>query len=144
MARAYFDSVLESYPDLDQRLASDAKNFEGSGFEEGIVEIQEGREVYLTTSEKRALPELLVQIFCNLDAEEENGSIIQRALKKLRSGEKKKQPAFLDARFLLPTSILCKRLFSSADDALTNRRKGTLPANLESWLFLFVHRNFGA
>ncbi len=47
--------------------------------------------------------------------------------------------AYIDLRFLLPTSNICERLFSKAGQALCKRRKGTSPVGFEQQLFLHVN-----
>lgn len=79
MARAYFDSVFESYPDLHSRLTSDAKIVEVPSIEAGISKVKDGGEADLTTSENQALLRLLLLSSGNIDDERDNGSIIERA-----------------------------------------------------------------
>lgn len=45
-------------------------------------------------------------------------------------------------RFLLPTFNIFKRLLSSAEFALRDRRKGTLPSSIKVQLFLHVNCSF--
>lgn len=52
MPSVYFSSILGSYPDLDRPLVSDAKIVESPSFEQEVVEIQDRRKAYSTTSEK--------------------------------------------------------------------------------------------
>lgn len=43
---------------------------------------------------------------------------------------------YTDLRFLVPTSDLCERLFSTFLNALSDRIKGLRPSNLEMQIFL--------
>lgn len=49
---------------------------------------------------------------------------------------------YISTHFLVPNSNMCERLFSSAEYALNDRRKGLFPPNLEMQLFLHVNTQF--
>lgn len=105
-----------------------------------IVKLQDGREADLTTPEKRALSGLLLQSSGDIDGKGESGSNIELELRMSRSADEQSPSAYFDTRCLMPTSNPCKRLFSIAGYALTNRDKGIILANLESQLFLLMNR----
>lgn len=69
MTRAYLDSVLKSYTNLDERLTCDVKIVESPNFEAGVVKLQDRREADSTTSEKLALSGLLLQSSGDMDDE---------------------------------------------------------------------------
>ena len=140
--RAYFDTVLDDYPTLSDRLDADARILHNPYFESGLLKVQEMSEETLTPTENQELEYLLLKKdFCNDDTLRGN-SIIERAAKRLRASGGKEQLAYLDTRFLLPTSNIFERFFSISGFALTNRRKGLLPSNFGSQLFLCLNRDF--
>lgn len=51
-AQAYFDTVLEDYPDLSERFDSDARIMQHPFFESGTLTVQDGHEEALTTVDK--------------------------------------------------------------------------------------------
>lgn len=140
-ARIYFDTVLEDYPFLFDRLNSNARIVHDPCFESGVLRIQEGQECDLKGDEKAAVSSLLLGGSVLNEGELGPQSIIERASKRLRTDGTLQPSAYMDTRFLLPTSNLCERFFSIAGYAMTNRRKGILPSNLEAQLFLFMNRD---
>ena len=49
---------------------------------------------------------------------------------------------YVDCRFLLPTSNILERFFSTVGYAFNDYRQSLLPMNLEMQLFLIVNRSF--
>lgn len=82
-------------------------------------------------------------MFLDRDGEsEEDGSTEytpERAIKCSKISSVGKTFAYIDARFLLRTPILCKMLFPIANHALTNRWKVMLSSNVESQILLYVN-----
>ena len=83
---------------------------------------------------------LKVAIYCN--AENENvpdnfASVILKKRQKLCPVTK-----YVDCRFLLPTSNLLERFFSTAGYASSDLRQRLLPANLEEQLFLKINKRY--
>lgn len=145
-ARAYLDSVLDVYPTLDARLNPDARIVHSPVFESAVLKIQDKREEELTTSEKRVVKSLRIDVddivTSSNGTEFGDESIVERAMKRLRTTATLQKSNYLDTRFLVPTSNLCERLFSISGYALTNRRRGILPHNFESQIFLHVNHGF--
>ena len=71
-----------------------------------------------------------------LEQEQEASSFAARALKKQRMSLSHTAQLYGDIRFILSTSNICERLFSTAGYVLNDRRKSIAPTNLESQLFL--------
>lgn len=78
---------------------------------------------------------LLLEQSKNGNVDLNSGSMMKRALKRLQAEEFDSPSQYLDTKLFLLTSNVCERLFSIPEYALTNRRKGILPTNLESQLF---------
>ncbi len=76
-----------------------------------------------------------------VDSENETISFAERATKK-RKVQTGSKLTFLDLRFLLPTSNLCERFFSKAGYGLSDQRRGLLPANFESQIFLNANMDY--
>ena len=53
-----------------------------------------------------------------------------------------KTPKYMDLRFILPTSNIVERLFSSAGYAYNDMRKALIPANLEEQFFLKANKKY--
>lgn len=68
------------------------------------------------------------------------GSIVERAAKRMSTDGPTEQSAYLNTRFLLPTSNICQHFFSIVGYALTNSKKGILWQIVEAQLFLFMNR----
>ena len=69
-------------------------------------------------------------------------SFAEGALKRQKCAHYVPSEDFIDRKFLLPTSNICKRLFSRVGYAFSQRGKGLCPANLESQLFLHLNNDF--
>lgn len=143
VARAYFDTVLEDYPTLSDRLDPDARIVLNPQFESGLLKIQAAHEHGLTPGEREKVSGLLLRGEATAETGVVGTSIVERAAKRLRgNGGGEQDSLYMDTRFLLPTSNMCERFFSIAGYALSNRRKGLLPSNFEAQLFLCVNRDF--
>ena len=112
-------------------------------FEMGIIKILEGREQHLTGAEHQA-----VAIFRKPDSTEEylnddEGTLAERIAKKRKlSNQNQRSSAFVDLKFIPPTSNQVERLFSKARLTLGMTRHGLLPVTLEAILFLQYHKCF--
>ena len=65
-------------------------------------------------------------------------SIIKK--RKIATGVSRSQPRYMDSHFLLPTSNLLERFFSTAD--YSELRQNLLPQNLEMQLFLKINKKY--
>lgn len=94
----------------------------------------------MSEEEKDSISCCIIRVENSYEDEEAVLSFAQRAMKrqKVSSFQRTK---YIDIRFLLPTSNLCERLFSKAGYAFNERRRGILPSNFESQIFLNLNRD---
>ena len=136
-----FDSIIQEYPELSEKLSPEARIVLNLEFESALVKLQSGRSDDLSTCEKFAARILLKPESGEVEVESDNDtglSFADRVLQKARLDSLNKCK-YIDTRFLLPTSNICERLFSKTGCTLTDNRKFILPANLEQQIFLNVH-----
>ena len=138
--RAYFDEVIDMYPEAHARLSSRASIVKQPDFESALLKLQEGNAGQLSFIEKQSVECLMQNINGYDTADEVSTTIAERALKK-RKINKGSSTRYEDCRFILPTSNLCERLFSTARHALPERRKSMLPYNFEMQLFLHANKH---
>eukprot|EP00171_Calliarthron_tuberculosum_P021824 IDg21824t1 len=140
--RALFDGVIKSFPDTHQRLSATARIIRDHSFESGVCKLQVRRYGDRNLDEVEATSCLRVE-----EVESISGSSGRNASIGLSFAEKCLQDAigdsnpenFLDVRFIVPTSNICERLFSTAGNTLRDRRKSISPMNLEIQLFLHIN-----
>ncbi len=91
--------------------------------------------------EKFAASNLLIEQI--KDTEESDGgmSFDLRALKRQKLNDRNKAGKHMDARFCVPSSNVCERLFSTAGHLSSARRKRNTPENLDSQIFLHLNRD---
>lgn len=65
-------------------------------------------------------------------------SLVERAFKR-RKVECNTERMYMDLRFIVPTSNMCKRFFSKAGFALNTLRRRILPVNFEKQMFLHAN-----
>lgn len=139
-ARCLFDSVIEDYPRLASRLATDAQIVDNDHFENAIAKIQLSQEHDLTVNEQRAVKDFKLEHNSQENRNNRRLSLAERAIKRHRVSVGSTQKSqYMDLRFLLATSNICERLFSIAGYATSDRRQGIDPYNLEIQLFLYVN-----
>ena len=139
--RAVLDKVISKYPGTKTRLDSSASIVMYPSFESAVSKIQDGLENSLTDVEKSFVSHLLKS--------SSNGSsdlftslpLAEQVMKRRRFSRNAKS-AYMDLRFIQPTSNMCERFFSTAGYTLTSRRNRILPSNLESQLFLSINKRF--
>lgn len=115
-------------------LSKDATIIHSPNFETSIVKIQESRYSELSRvklSESSSVKQDCVEV---RNGVENNISFAETTMKKRRLNESR--GAFMDTRFILPSSNILERLFSIAGYSLRDRRRGLLPSNFEMRLFL--------
>lgn len=118
-------------PATSSRLSDLAKIITQPTFESRLIKIQQDRENDLT-EEVLAVQDLKLTGYGSDIIPDDNDLLFpDRALKPQRRGQQK----YFDRRFILPTSNLCKRLFSDAGYALGERRKGPLASTLSHRCF---------
>ena len=101
-------------------------------------------EESLSSEEKTAVESLLFLV--NADPDElgtfDGDEFATGILKKRKFENKNVSSAYLDPKFLQPTSNLLERFFSTAGYAYNDYRKHLLPMNLERQLFLKLNHRF--
>lgn len=139
-ARSLFETVLEEYPNMADRLSSTAKIIHDPTFESAICKILNKEFDRMSESERNSVRHLLLEENVSHNEEHEDFSTLslgERGLKKRKLlGNSSK---YMDVRFIRPTSNISERLFSTAGYALSDRRKDILPMNFERQIF--IHGN---
>ena len=134
--RAMFDAVVESYPETSGKLSSRAAIVHCAEFESAIVNLQRQNAAGLSYEEEESVKCLRVEKHPIEDVSSDGLSFAERALKRQKCMNMEASHDYMDSRFCIPTSNLCERLFSRVGYALSQRRRGISPVNLESQLFL--------
>lgn len=124
-SRVYFDSDLEVKSMLEARLMSNTFIVHSPHFESSVVKFRNEKNLDTTTSEKCGLRCLLIYVNGDKEKESDTGTSMDRELKRLKSGSRDgaSASAYINTRFLVPTSNLCKRMVSVSGHCLTNSRK---------------------
>lgn len=136
MVRALFDTVIEEFPSMKNRLSSDAEIVLHPYFESGIIKIMRMEQHLMNLNEKHDMACFEVEDEVSVVPEENSSlTLAQKALKKRRISNS----TYTDLRYILPTSNICERLFSTAGYALNDRRRGVLPVNFERQIFLHAN-----
>ena len=98
------------------------------------------KEVELNEYEKQNVTPLLIKDGCPAPefVDSDESCFVVKCLKKRRMerAAELKKAKYTDSRYILSTSDLLKRFFSSADFAYGEDRQSLLPVNLEVQLFL--------
>ena len=114
-------------------------------FESAVINLLKHDEESLTSEEKTAAVESLL-IHVNAHPDElgtfDGDDFATGILKKRKFENKNVSSAYLDPKFLQPTSNLLERYFSTAGYAYNDYRKNLLPMDLEMQLFLKVNHRF--
>jgi len=137
--RGHFDTVIEDYPDASAYLGENAEIVGQPKFESGIVKILNNQIASMDADEKTVTNCLIKE--AEIDSDSPNStelSITERARKK-RKLLKQQDVSYIESRFLLPTSNICERFFSTTGYALGDRRMSINPANFEQQMFLFAN-----
>ena len=140
--RLLFNEIKRKFPDLDgsdKYLSPTARIIRSPNFESGIVKIQDGKEKEMTTDEQLACKNLRKHIVVEEDNPDTCDDFASMILNK-----KKHTPStkYADTRFILPTSNILERFFSSAGIASSDFRQRLNPTNLEKQLYLKTNKRF--
>ena len=140
-ARILFDHITKEYPLMKKYLASDAGIVHSPTFEKAVIKIQNEKTTQLSDDETDAIVILKLEqsesAATVADGEDDFASTI---LKKRRSELKgDTSSGYLNTKFLLPTSNLVERFFSTAKMTFNDHRQSLLPVNLEEQLFLKIN-----
>jgi hypothetical protein len=154
--------VLEDFPDFAHHLADDPCIVENPSFRRAIVQIAKGLPL---TDEQRQVAARMLQPAsksCNdtlsevepvtdssqegentIDLEESYTQSLERHLKRQKTIVSEEEEATYWNLDLIPvTSVNCERHFSVAKHILTDTRKQTMPAIIDSLLMLKVNRKW--
>ncbi|GAB1602785.1 hypothetical protein Ahia01_000558600 [Argonauta hians] len=140
--RVLFNEILVFYPceEFRKYLLPSADIVHCPDFENGIVKILQKSEEKLSEQEIQALGRLeFTEHLKNLDSLLGDDDFASICLKKRRvdPNVSKKYP---DCRFILPSSNITERLFSSAGYSLDEFRQSLSSSDLEKQLFLKANR----
>jgi len=141
--RGIFDSVIETYPDANEFIGPDAGIVHQPHFESGIVKVLDNQSSKMNSDELTVTQCLLhtPSVDHESDTPSTELTFTQRALKK-RKQCKSQDVAYINARFILPTSNICERFFSVAGYALNDRRMSMDPTNFEQQMFLYANSEY--
>lgn len=143
--RRLFDNHIEYIPQMECRLAQDARITEGIvecvTYELALIKIQQNQRDALTSNDQEAVQCLVKEQDRASNLGEVDLSLAEIALIKFKAARNSSYP-HMDTCFVVPTSNMCKRLFFQARRALSDYRKSISPTNLESKIFLYVNRKF--
>ena len=142
-----FEKVTSEFPCTKKYLGPMALIIHSPVFESAVCKLQNGQQSDLTEVEKGEISNLLIQSVSQpedvriVNEEEDFASSI---IKKRRQECETKSPdrIYIDTRFLLPTSNILERFFSTADITYSDIRQRLLPQNLEMQLFLKINKKF--
>ena len=133
-----FDTVLEDYPTLANRLSETAPIVYKPVFESGICKIMANDFSSATRKEEQEKAYFIAEQKIIESDKTENLTLAKRALKRGKV-ERQRAARYMDLSFVIPTSNLCERFLSKSGYALSDCQKGILPANFENQLLLHVN-----
>lgn len=136
--RYLFDNIIESYPELNSHCGKNASIIHSVDFENTIVKILDGKESDLCEKEKDSV----VNLKLNISPVETETAALSKPnfaadlLKRRKMEKTNSNSAYMNCKFLRPTSNMVERFFSLAKFTYNDLRKKLLPYNLEMQLFL--------
>ena len=139
-----FDSLLEDNDNevFQKYLEADANIVHSPNFEGGIVQILNYQNDF-SDDEKTAMNCLEVTESSDVrKVSNANGDYPEDRLRAKRATPECVQAQYMNCKFILPTSNLLERFFSSAGFAFNDCRKILLPTNSEMQLFLKSNKRF--
>ena len=101
--RAIFDAIIDQYPNIKERICSNAKIVHHSHFEQGVAKIREKNFKSLTQYELDALQCLKPKTVRDVEFVPGDLSLIERALKR-RKIQSASASECMEAKFLVPAS----------------------------------------
>ena len=143
----FFNEILAVYPyeEFQRYLPSSATIVHSPNFDNGVFKILQDTEAELSPEEVSAVRILKVQSIASQsqqsDFSEDTHDFASLCLKKRKISDFPRQQ-YVDCRFLLPTSNIIERFFSTAGYTFNDYRQSLLPMNLEMRIFLIVNRSF--
>lgn len=139
--RAYLDSVIEFYPIVGACLMQHARILHSPFSVSAVTRIQDYHEEKLTTLEKRAARPLFSYGADKVDDNAVSDSVVERALKRLRTSTTTKKADYMDTRYLITNSNCCERLFISVH-AFSNHCRRILSMNFERRRILYMNDKY--
>lgn len=136
-----FDDMLNKSGKIRQYLHTRANMVEIPIFKEPHVKVLRGEEKTLKKTEQRALHHLPNEPQTKLASSLTKisfSSFSQENIKKSRTTDVATESFYIKSCFIFSTSNFCRRLFSIACDALSDRRKRLWPTNPDMQLFLHI------
>ena len=113
---------MEEFLETCSRLAQSTFIVQELLFESGIVKIQRGNLMSMSSDEKSILRQLIVSEQDIPNGDGEAGlSFAERVLKRKKLEERSDCHSYKDTHYLLPTSNGCERLFSRAGNSLNDK-----------------------
>ena len=141
-ARLLFDELLRQTKELDVKRKYIPQNCEiasNKDFENGTVKILNGEENALTVGEQLACRKLRKTNVQDIEEIEDEDFASQVLAKRQKQAPKLK---YISCKFLLPTSNILARFFSSAGYAFDELGQNLTPYKLELQLFLKFNKRF--
>ncbi len=145
--RVLYDEILDLYPfeEFQRYLLPNSTIVNNPDFDNGVIKILQGNITTLNQTELNAVyllkTDVKNHVLDNEGLKEDAQDFASLCLKKRRTKEYYGQ-RYMDCKFLLPTSNIVERFFSSVGYAFNESRQALLPINLETQLFLKVNRSF--
>ena len=140
--RFLFDEVIKEFPGLESHCGTRSDIVHSPDFEAAIIKIINDSENELSDNEKEAVI-LLKLPNSNLPTDTNSETSIDFAATLLKKRKIEKAGSQnMNVKFILPTSNLVERFFSSATYSFGDLRQSLLPMNLEMQLFLKINQRF--
>lgn len=131
--RTLFDQLIADYPFFESLIGKNASIIKYPDFENALVKLQNGNFCDLTIEEKYNVKWLEVVALETKNEVEDYASCI---IKKRKFSE-----TYMDSNWIPPTSVEVERLFSSAKNILTEKRKALKCKNVEMIMCLKANRH---
>jgi hypothetical protein len=126
--RKLFDFLIKKYPSIRSKLSQNADIVHSKAFESGIVKILRGEQ--LNYEEELVCERFKKDNAANEPEKKKKKSFVEESLSETPSS----QHTYQDLHWIPPTSVDVERLFSTAKDLLTDKKKST--THFEAVLFL--------
>ena len=144
--RFLFDTIISRHTEMKKYLSVDARIIHSHVFENAIVKIQDGRQEELSTDELSVVANLTKETDIQETPDEPTSSSGFNAGDILKKRKLEKETTikseYKNTTFLLPTSNILERFFSTAKCAHGDLRQSLVPSNLEIQLFLCINNKF--
>jgi hypothetical protein len=141
--RVAFDTILEEFSDKDIEfyLSPNAQIIKFPDFENGIVKIMSGNQSVMTENEIKACSKFKV-LDCVPCESARNLNSFESAIKKRKLQVVLAKKEYMDLSYILATSNIVERLFSTCKYVISDHRKSLLPKTSEAIIMLKANRKF--